>query len=591
VNDNQATGIASSVAAANLPWAFTQNHPLNTREFVDEAKKRGFNLDLSVLRELYRHGLLIPFVYVSARQVGDIPKPVPNEPSSHGTSLIELRYARDRGRLADLALQPFKPRLRFEWKDADRRWWNGLIYSRYQLLALCEARAVLEHRTLSRHGRRLMATLPAPDAFSVERSARLRRIAIAATALEARYLPKLDPEWLRLVNTDADRWRAYQAAFEAADMSRCLEYSAAEAREDAEWLLLRAHDHDPLTGDWGQLVRRSPPSAWKMLKGAALVALDHRLAAELLLLFCEELAEHREAEPLPDLPDFSWHPLRERLSYRRETLDQNLMGLGISPHPRVVLAVEGETEQAHMPLVWRTLGYSDAPELMRLLKLGTVDQKLQKIAALAAAPLVAGRTPGNDSWELIKPPTCLLVAVDPEGRQFGDPDKVERTRRNIINEIHDVLLAQGVDNADPADIEDLVRIRTWSARCYEFAHFTDQELADCIMTVHQTVNGLTRDELVAAIAEVRARGKDIKAVWSRWDYQPSKVELASALWPVLERKIKVRIADPNAPTPEIAEVAYEAYTTAQQWRHHSFVLAAIKENDDKHVGVRNPAPC
>ena len=90
------------------------------------------------------------------------------------------------------------------------------------------------------------------------------------------------------------------------------------------------------------------------------------------------------------------HPLHERLSYRNDTLDQNLMELGISPHPRVVLTVEGDTEQVHAPLVWQALGYPDAPELMRLLNVGGADRQLEKVAALAAAPLVGGEIGGSD---------------------------------------------------------------------------------------------------------------------------------------------------------------------------------------------------
>ena len=77
----------------------------------------------------------------------------------------------------------------------------------------------------------------------------------------------------------------------------------------------------------------------------------------------------------------------------------------ISPHPRVVLAVEGEAEEIHAPLVWKALGYPEAPELFRLLKLGGVGRDLEKVAALAAAPLVGEKAPGERAaWLLIKPP-------------------------------------------------------------------------------------------------------------------------------------------------------------------------------------------
>jgi hypothetical protein len=37
-----------------MPWAFTQHQPLDTAHFIEEAKRRGVDLDLSTLRELYR---------------------------------------------------------------------------------------------------------------------------------------------------------------------------------------------------------------------------------------------------------------------------------------------------------------------------------------------------------------------------------------------------------------------------------------------------------------------------------------------------------------------------------------------------------
>jgi len=210
---------------------------------------------------------------------------------------------------------------------------------------------------------------------------------------------------------------------------------------------------------------------------------------------------------------------------------------------------------------------------MRILKVGGADRQLAKVAALAAAPLVGGEIEGSDGWWMIKPPTRLLVAVDPEG-QFGTPAKAARTQAKIIQEIQDVLKAQGVTNAKTTEIEELVEIRTWSASCYEFAHFSDDELADGIMAVHTTINGLTREQLIDHLAIERRRRKDIKEVWSQWGYKPSKVKLAHALWPTLEGKIQQLLADPNAPVPEVVEVVNKAYLIAQRWRYQSFVLEA-----------------
>lgn len=578
-----------TVLVASMPWAFTQHQPLGTAEFIREAECRGVALRPPVLRELYRRRLLVPFVYVTNHRVGEIPLPLVSEPSRGGTSLVRLRYARDRGRLSNLAQQPFRRDLRFDQRGPDdpAQWWNRHLYSWYQLLVLPELKGILADlrgQRTSRGG--VVARLPEPGMLLLDRADRLRRTAVALTALEARYLPKLDEEWLRLVNAEPEEWQHYRERFSPVAVGALLDYPAAWARQDAEWLLLRARRLDPVGDSWSQLIRRAPATAWANLSDNALLAMDYRIAAEVLLLFYQDLTDQGQAEPLPDTPTLGWNPFAERLSRRSQTLDENLMDLGISPHPRVILAIEGETEQVHVPLVWRELGYPDAPELMRLLMLGGVTRDLEKVAAVAVAPLVGQKAPTErHAWLLIKPPSRLFIAVDPEGRYFA-PQHVAKTRADILNEIRAVLRAQGVERPNSAELDELVEIRTWSASCYEFAHFTDAELADGIMSVHRTINGWTRDELVAALEYWRRQGTDIKRVWEsgrwddqrssvtgRWDYVVSKTELATALWPALKGKIDRCRVDDTAPVPEIVQVVSDTYHLAQQWRYLSFLLS------------------
>lgn len=65
--------MASSADVASMSWAFSQNRPFFASDFIAGAKRRGFDLDLSALRELYRHNLVVPFVYAGTRQVSPIP--------------------------------------------------------------------------------------------------------------------------------------------------------------------------------------------------------------------------------------------------------------------------------------------------------------------------------------------------------------------------------------------------------------------------------------------------------------------------------------------------------------------------------------
>ena len=499
------------------------------------------------------------------------------EPRALVGRLIELRHARNQGRLLDLATVPYMPRLYFDRPPgAGFGWWNGLLYSHHQLVLLPELRRILDRSRIRIRAGRRYVTLPTAPAPFVQSLDRYRRIVLVATAIEARYLPTLDPEWVHLRGVEADEWRRYREGFDPSAMSVTLGCSAEQIRQDAEHLLSKAHAIDPVGEAWGRLIRRSPPDSWNGLKNMARSAMDLRETAELLLCFYDDLAKRGTADPLPTSelnPGMGWHPLLERLSYKRQTLDQDLMGLGISPHPRVVLAIEGETEQLHFPRVWSTLGLPDAPELLRTIKLGGVDNDPVKVGVLAAAPLIARRDESKQFWWVVKPPTCFIIAIDPEGKYYGTPEKVANTKLNILSEVRAVVAAQGATLLND-ELDALVEIHTWSDSCYEFAHFSDDELADGIMAVHTTINDLTRDQLIATLTKTRRRCKDIKEVWSQWSYSVSKPELARALWPSLERKIESAKAGETAPMPDVAELVYRAYLKAQNWRYRTFVLSA-----------------
>lgn len=589
-----------------MPWAMTQSEPLAVEDFIKEAQKRGVDLRPASLRELYRHRLLIPFVQVTTRPVRSPAGQDTAESPFGGTRITDLRQARDAGRLRDLAALPYQPRLSFEpvkWAWPSNSPWTGVLYSPYQLLALPELGAMLARQTFHKRGERIIARMPKPGQLLLDRMERFRKLAMVLTAVEPRYLPNLDPEFIQLSNVpDIADWAEYRARFDPVRTQAWLSYPAEQMRKDAEFLLLmRAHRRDPVGDDWSQLMRRAPAKSRKHLKDAALIAMDDRIAAEILLRFYEDLALRGQAEPLPDLSGaMGWHPLHERLSNHKDTLDEALTDLGVSPHPRVVLALEGETEVYHAPLIWRTLGYSSAPKLIRILKLGGVSQNLQKVAALNVAPLVGKQAPAPraTAWTVIRPSAYLLLAVDPD-KPFNTPQSIDKERAKLLDEIKDVLKEQGVEHPNPDELDHLIEIRVWDAPCYEFAHFTDEELADGIMAVHPTIGDWTREELVTALGYWRAKDTDIKRVWTsgrwddasqrmtgKWTPEPSKIDLAKALWPVLLRKVQLAMVTEDAPLPPLMQVISDAYHIAQQRRYLSFVITEVPDQPgDSEAGA------
>lgn len=420
---------------------------------------------------------------------------------------------------------------------------------------------------------RRRVVLPPLDEWSRIPIERIAGWASVLAALEARYLPTVDPEWLRLTNVEVEEWDEYRTGYDPMAVADLLEVTPEETLAFAEWLLHRAHKLDP-TGDWSRLIRRAPERGWKSLTGDALVALDHRLAAEVLLLFYEDLAERNAAPPLPQLPRLAWHPLFERISDQGdEQLDSLLAHLGVSPHPGVVLVVEGETEELLVPRVFDHLELRRTPDLVRVLCMRGADSELPLVAAATVAPLLGQRR--GDSYDMIRPPTRLVIAVD-QDQGWDTPEKIARKRRNIIAAIRKVIAAQGATVSNE-DLETFVVVKQWAAKCFEFAHFDDLELADGLRRIHPTCGGLDRVALIARIASTRARGLDIKKVWDQtWAPQPSKIALADALWPTLKAKIDDARRSETKPMPHVAEVVHDAYLLAQQSTYGTFVIRAAE---------------
>lgn len=559
-----------TVDVARLPWVFSQSYPLDTAKFCKESERRGLRLDLPTLRELYRLGLVTPFLLVKDRRVQDGRPPIESlaEPDARGTLLIELRLARDRGRLADPAKEPFRPRLRFERRSGDSRgWWNGLIYSTYQLLAVTHFSRYIEGRIYSGSTERPRVRLRPPGPLGEPIAARLRNIAIVLTALEARYLPKLDTDFIHLTNADIGEWEQYRHNFDPAATATHLGCPPKQVLADAEWLLMRAKHLDPM-GHWSKLVCRARPQSWKSLTGDALAAMDYRIAAEILLLFYEDLAKHGAVAPLQPLPPHMWHSRHERLSYRHKTLDETLASLGVSPHPRVVVVVEGETEEYIVARMRKRFETHHGPDLVQVVVARSTTRDLTKLTAFATAPLL-GQRRGSD-WDLIKPLTRLVILFDPD-RGFATPDEVKEKRNNILKEILLVVQAQGAD-PDPVDLNDLVHIHTWDESCFEFTHFTDEELAGALRRLHPNCSGMNDAQLERALALHRANRLDIGKVWNKWRPDISKVGLARELWPLLEAKIVAAIANRNAALPPIAERFAEVYGLARSQPTGTFVL-------------------
>ncbi len=145
---------------------------------------------------------------------------------------------------------------------------------------------------------------------------------------------------------------------------------------------------DPL-GDWLEVVREAHPEFWGRLSGRARSAMDLRIAAEILLPAThEELVSAGRAASLP--PDqvrgsFARSGFERRLK-PKGGLDNLLTRFGLSPHPDVVLVLEGATEMLLVPRVMRLLGVTVSDDYIRVQDAEGVATNLSSLVAYAIAP-------------------------------------------------------------------------------------------------------------------------------------------------------------------------------------------------------------
>jgi hypothetical protein len=84
----------------------------------------------------------------------------------------------------------------------------------------------------------------------------------------------------------------------------------------------------------------------------------------------------------------------------------------------------------------------------------------------------------------------------------------------------------------------VVEIVTWGKLPFEFAHFTDSQLADAMLSIARTPYPHDRARLVSGLHMQRTRSPapDVEPLFWR-NSGITKPALADALWPVLESKI------------------------------------------------------
>jgi hypothetical protein len=547
-----------------LPLAFSQAALLPPTEFVSRAADRGLDLGFGRLEALHKARILVPMfaidygprVTVQERKSAaamEINPWLKQEPRSGHE--LGLYFAK--GRLVDTAAMPFVPWTTPTMSRGRRYLRYRYLYSAHQLLRIPDLRNVTYRlRRVGEYGIRAVVEAKSRKWTLLSGIHRTDELVVAADALATVYRPYIMGT-ISVPLGGSTEWYALWDARDPAALLRWIGWSTGQLREAAEHLLRTAHNLDPLR-NWHQLVRHASPEVWMTLRGDALVAMDHRIVAELLLRLHEDLSARGLAQPLDPVAGELRYPLVERLGGQHD-LDRVLTEFDLSPHPSVVLVVEGRTEQVLLPRVLDLLGSTAWRRVVEVVDGGGADTNLEVLAAFAVR-LHLGRTFG-DLIELDRPPARLVVVTDPEGKRATWKQR-RKLRRAWLKRIYE---ATDPGRRNPELCRQLVRLIdlvVWdeAGQSFEFANFTDEEITNGIMSLAAFVPPPDRAAVELAVAERRShpdpKRRNLKYVWHDWPIHPSKVDLANALWPVLSAKILAdgsNSSKPQVPARRVAE--------------------------------------
>ncbi len=403
-----------------------------------------------------------------------------------------------RGELADPANSRFRLWARTNRKQVQPDAHPGLYFSRHQLLLLphiqefidqhhtyCVGRSATTVRSYQRLDPKNL-----PDTGFEPACAEWRSLAVILSSLDTIVLPELYQQlsW-------PEQWSEVRDDFDASAVLAWLGLAPSDALALAERLLWSAHNLDE-NGDLYDVIRRAAPDAWEALSGKSLMAHDLRVAAEILIRVVEM------ADGTENYEDVEYKPVgAQRLSTRGRDLDDVLTTKGLSPHPSLVVIVEGETELWLFPQVMATLATPLKADRIRVENRGGLDDPVALLARYAARPVLGAAT---DQWVMLtRPLTRVLVLADPE-KDYATEQLQERQRN---------LIAQSIVTELPADLHadlladgsELVTVRSWPDGPFEFSHFSDEELADGLLAMALVDYPDGRDELIKRIGEERAK--------------------------------------------------------------------------------------
>jgi hypothetical protein len=566
----------SSLELCDLPYTFTQLPLIGAERFATLARQRNVLLDPWRLEAVHQVGLLVP-LFRAKRPTPEI-RAALRRGDDHRAHVLanwepkrrhDLLEADAEGSLFDPAGERFRSRRSLARETNGYKYESDVyLYSQHQLACLWPARWLLQSISWRRRGDSLSARLKMDEALRadwLEQARLLRDAAIAVVALEPVYYSGIIGSLSTPMDFDTDAFLRWRFELEPRWLLDWLDVDGDWIRERASQILGAGQRLDKL-GRWSEVLGAGSPKRWDELEGTPRLVMDMRLAGEILLLYYDRLVRESLATALPTPPRTAT-PYDLRLK-RRRPLDALLTDFGLSPHPHLILIVEGLTERLLVPRVMKKLEVRTDDDFISIQDAEGVTTNLGPLLAyLAPQP---GENEADRYVRPLRPLTRFLVVFDPEGPVTTDADR-EKRRQVWVDRIMRALPGAMQTAVVREQVESLVAIRTWTKRgeSFEFAHFTDRELARAIDKLDRRERKPERERLVELIEQARAGRKNLKILLKGF----GKIELAEELWPLLERKLDRALSKQTERRIPVVPILDEATQMAREFGRGNTVIA------------------
>ncbi len=533
-----------------LQEAFYQNFPLEVDNFIDYCKKRGLkNVDRKYLKYLEQKERLKPVMCV----VGSV--------VSNTTDLKELY---ENNHVIDPSQNGFVPWKTFygtrpEYpREVIRTYYHPYqIYSlnselesrirpliRFNLIPQNDESVVNLRKTGKNMGNR-------PEIMRKD-SKKDEKFVELLLFIQNKYLPLV--KQLGYINITGDspnnleRWYDLKRKIIPNEIVSALGLKVEEIKDYRGSIGVYGLSIDPLE-NWYDLIKYIKYAKRQKLKGAALLAQDFYIISDMLALLLEDLTGEKQLETgsISDTMQGRGkvQVYGKKLNYvDRDILIELLREYGINPRPRLVLIVEGYTEEIVFPIIANAMGIPLERYDIQIINIQGVDKDPRPLIIDYATPDVY---PFDNKYNIHPERTKVFLNFDNEGNKgswikklIEKPDEeIEKMMKDVLRNIKN----KGVDIS--AKIEEMIKEHTvkyyiWD-KSFEYDNITDDKELSSELNKYGEKHGYNFDVTSDEIKDCRAKNRNLDMfIGDKTDTNLNKREFGEQLGNFIAKEIKER---------------------------------------------------